>query len=115
MKIIMFIFKNCDHYSKLLKKYGIIAPDNQAVAVDRQGRAQTLVGGELLQIDPWRPGHPLTELATEISLGRAKPAQFIAAYGVRQVQRDPESELGDYLLSELLQVPAGFSASADTS
>ncbi|GAG77558.1 unnamed protein product, partial [marine sediment metagenome] len=100
---------------KLLKKYGIIAPDNQAVTMGRQGKVRTVVGVALPQINPWQPGHPLIELATKWSQARAKQAQFIVAYGVRQVQKDPESELSDYLLSELLQVPPQFSPSDDTS
>ena len=101
--------------AKLLKKYGIIAPDNQAVIMDSKKQIQTLMGPELPQIDPWQPGHPLICLATRLSQARAKQAQFIVADSVRQVQKDPESLLSDYLTTELLQVPPNYSASDDTS
>ena len=71
---------------------------------------------QLPKINPWQPGHPIVRWTTELSqAARARDVVFILAQGVRQVQKDPESELSDYLLSELLQVPPLYSASDDTS
>jgi len=100
---------------ELLRKYGIIAPDNQAVFMDREGQVQALVGVQFPQTNPWQPAHPIIQGTTQWSLHfRGKDVVFIVADGVRQVQKDPESEVSDYLLSELLHVPPRYSASDHT-
>ncbi|MCK4850712.1 MAG: Gldg family protein, partial [Phycisphaerae bacterium] len=115
-RVLLAINPGCDGgLSKLLGKYGIIAPDNQAVIIGREGRVHTLVYLELPQINPWQPGHFIVEWATKWSQAKGRPVAFVIADGVRQVQKDPESELSDYLVSELLQVPPQYSASDDTS
>ncbi|NIA06345.1 MAG: ABC transporter permease [Actinobacteria bacterium] len=103
---------------KLFGRYGITSPDNQAVAFNQSntggGQLETKVGVSL-QPRGWQQRHPIVEYAWKGAQARGRRG-FIVADGVRQVQKRPDAdEIKDYFVTELLQVPQGYTASNDTS
>ena len=100
--------------SSLFAKYGIKAPDNQAVTFNQQGQPDTKVGVALQAFGGHR-SHAIVGGASQVTQARGRRG-FILADSVRQVQKHPQAdEIEDYLITELLQIPPGHSASKDTS
>ena len=101
---------------RLLKEYGIISPDNQAVQYNRQGQldANVFLGLPAPNWQQREQPHPIVMGCQQGAQGQGR-REFIVAKSVREVSKDAENRVEGYLVTNLLDVPKGYVGSEDTS
>ena len=112
---------NDGNLDQLFARYGITSPDNQALAYAQSAmgmgapQIETKVGAALSNPQSWQLQHEILDGAANWARAKGRRG-FIVADGVRQVQKRPDAdEITDYILTELLNVPRGYTAGDDTS